>query len=836
MRSDLRASALTWLKRLLLALALANLLPPLPVRAQAPAAPVAPVSAPAALVPSAAASAATASTAPPAAACRDAPLPGVTLYLRGGMNSWAPVEEYAFRWLCDAYVLNVDLRGRQEFKIADADWSPASNFGEGPAEALALMGGNAGRVFSGEHTLRLTVDGRLARLVIGPRTLPDAPRREATDAVALGLRFDSRDLAFKRPFGAQPAGSTLHFAVQAPRGVQSMVLVIESRLLVGNQDRLQYTEIARVPLTASATSDGQIWRGQHRFNRLGVYGYWFEARIGAETYVLQNNNEPLHWTRERGTGGGATVAHAPDNPRNIRRLRQTIFDPAYRVPGWARDAVYYQIFPDRFRNADPGNDPVVGRDRYRTGGIERHADWLSKPFRPGTGDGSDGLHNNDFFGGDLAGIIQKLDHLKRLGVNTLYLTPVFKAPSNHKYDTADYRHIDPAFGTDADFERLTREAARRGMRILPDTSFNHVGSDSPYFNRYGNYPGLGAFQNGRPQPASPYFSWFRFDTTQTDPDRQYAGWGGPDLPEIDKSSAAFRAFAFGDRDSVTRLWLDRGAAGWRMDVAPWVPDDFWRAWRTAVKQHRPEAITLAETWFDASKYFVGDMFDSTMNYIFRNAVLDHAAGGPAAHLVAQLEHLREAYPPQAYFALMNLISSHDVARALHVLGWQEGPPDAAPAVKARQRLRLATFIQMTQPGAPLVYYGDEVGVTGGDDPFNRAAYPWPDLGGRPDRALEQDFRRLIALRQQHRILRHGSAEPLRALDAHVMLSPRRLGRQTAWVLSNNSDQPRTVTLPLPPALRGLWRDALSGERVKPGAAGLELTVPPRFGRVLLHGG
>ena len=586
----------------------------------------------------------------------------------------------------------------------------------------------------------------------------------------------------------------------------------------------------RPPSAAGA----QRWMASHRFADKGVYGYWFEALIQGERYVLQNNDEPLHWTRERGTGGSAVVDFLPESTRAIRRLRQTVYDPAYAVPAWARDAVYYQIFPERFRNGNPANDPVVGRDRYRSGGIERHLNWLDKPYRPDSGDGSDALFNNDFFGGDLEGIIDKLDHLKALGVNTLYLTPVFKAPSNHKYDTADYKAIDPAFGSEADFRRLTREATRRGLRILPDTSFNHVGSDSPYFNRYGNYPGLGAFQNGKPQPDSPYYGWFRFDTTQADPDKQYPGWGGPDLPEIDKRSRAFRDFAFGAPESVTKKWLDLGAAGWRMDVAPWVPDDFWREWRSAVKAHRPDAITLAETWFDASKYFVGDMFDSTMNYIFRSAVLDHAGGGKAQQLVAQLEHLREAYPPQAHFALMNLISSHDVARAMHVLGWQAQSADAPEARLAKQRFLLATFIQMTQPGAPLVYYGDEVGLTGGDDPFNRGTYPWPDRGGQPDLALQREVQRLIALRREHRILRQGRVQPLRALDEHVMLSARVLGSQRAWVLSNNSGQARMVTLEAPTVLRaGAWRDALNGERVKATGRRLTVTVPPLFGRVLI---
>jgi len=253
------------------------------------------------------------------------------------------------------------------------------------------------------------------------------------------------------------------------------------------------------------------------------------------------------------------------------------------------------------------------------------------------------------------------------------MTPIFTASSNHKYDTADYFQIDPAFGDEDAFQRLCAEAAKRGIRILPDASLNHVGQDSLYFDRFGNYGGKGAFPNGRINKDSPYYSWFTFDETQKEPDKQYKGWVGiSDLPELNKASPDFRRFAYGTPDSVMLHWLKRGAAGWRMDVAPWVPDDFWREWRAAVKAQDPQAITVAETWFDASKYFVGDMFDSTMNYIFRNSLLDYANGGDARASYRNLEMMRENYPPQALHALMNLLSTHDTARSLHLFGYKDG--------------------------------------------------------------------------------------------------------------------------------------------------------------------
>ena len=320
----------------------------------------------------------------------------------------------------------------------------------------------------------------------------------------------------------------------------------------------------------------------------------------------------------------------PSSAKRIRRYRQTVYAPydgaglGARTPSTTTSS----------RNASATATRATTRSPASTGSTTRR--WSST--RTGTtspgartrGDGSDDEYSNDFFGGDIAGIIEKLDYIRSVGANTLYITPMFTAASNHKYDTADWKHIDPHFGSNADFERLCREAAKRGIRVLPDASLNHSGADSIYFDRYGTRGGQGAFEGGRINPASPYASWYTFDATQTEPDKQFKGWVGvTDLPELNKADPSYRAFAYGAPDSVTRTWLNAGASGWRMDVAPWVPDDFWREWRSVVKQTKPDALTVAETWFDASKFFLGDEFDSTMNYIFRNAVLDYANGGDA---------------------------------------------------------------------------------------------------------------------------------------------------------------------------------------------------------------
>lgn len=784
--------------------------------------------------------------------CSPPPAAPPAIFLRGTMNNWAALEEFAFRYVCDAYYLNVDLQGRHEFKLADSNWNNETTFGglAGAASVLAnaalvlgpgtVAGGvrNLDFTFQGEHTIRLAFVGGQPTLGIGAKTFADPSEQPLTNVVALSLRHDSRALSDRAPFGAVKAGTRVDFAVTAAAGVQRMTLVIEIRRLEGNQDLLEYAEVARVPMVAAAAAGAQQrWSGTHVFSDIAVYGYYFEASIDGETFVYQNNRNAVHWTREQGSNGVGLVDEKPQSSKGIRRYRLTVYHPDYVVPAWAGDAVYYYIFPERFRNGDPGRDPKPGVDRYHDQSVEFHGNWLDRPYKPGTGDGSDAVYNNDFFGGDIAGIIEKLDYIAELGANTLYMTPLFTASSNHKYDTADYRNIDPHFGDNDDFERLTAEAAKRGLRVIVDASLNHSGRDSIYFDRFGKYPGVGAFEGGRVRADSPYADWYSFDASQSDPDKQYKGWVGVvDLPELNKTSPGFRQFAYGAEDSVMKQWLDRGAAGWRMDVAPWVPDDFWREWRIAIKQHRPDALTIAESWFDSSKYFLGDTFDSTMNYIFRNAVIDYANGGKATAAYSSIEYLREVYPPQSFHALMNLLSTHDVPRSLHLFGYQSDADPGDKIRQAKQRLRLAVFFQMTFPGAPAIYYGDEVGVTGGEDPFNRATYPWADRGGSPDLELLEEFKRLIAMRKQYPVLRRGRLLAPLHVDDHVIVLAREDGDTWAITATNNSAATLTVTVKLPGALdvNTHFRDALMGDVVSARSNGtLELRIPALFGTTLI---
>ena len=770
--------------------------------------------------------------------CGAPPFGDTRLYLRGAMSGWAAVDEYAMRWDCDAYVVTTELQGAQDFKIADADWSGASTFAgprgsepEGTVIPTARpdQGGsdNLRYRFDGWSTLRLQFEDGLPVLTVAKAQPQVEP---LSDSRARSLRHDSRDVAYKAPFGPVVDGGAVTFGLDAP-DAERATLVIDRRRLEGNQEVLAYEELERVPLVRGA--DGR-WTGRHVFATTGVYGYWFDVEIGGRRFVYENNSAPIYWTRERGGNGLGVASDAPQDTGTVRRFRLTVTSQDYAVPAWAQQAVWYYIFPERFRNGDPTNDPKPGPNTFQNGSVETHADWNGRPFRPGSGDGSDNRGGNDFFGGDLAGITEKLDHIAALGATALYMTPIFTAASNHKYDTGDYRNVDPTFGANADFERLTREAAKRGIRVVVDASFNHTGRDSLYFDRFAKHPGVGALEGGEVRADSPYADWYRLDASQADPDDRYAGWtGARDLPELNEASPSFRSFAYGAPDSVTALWLDRGAAGWRMDVAPWVPDDFWREWRQAVKAKDPEAVTIAETWFDSSKYFLGDTFDGTMNYIFRDTALNIASGGDVAGAYRNIELMREFYPAQAWRASMNLLSTHDTARSLWLLG-DRGDDPAATAL-ARRRYRLAVLMQVAWPGAPTIFYGDEVGLTGGEDPDNRRPFPWADAGGDPDMTMYAEMRRLIALRRQHPILALGELGAPLYTDAHVVVAPRTLEDEVALVAVNNSETERTVQVDLPPALRGrAYVDALTGEQIDAGPT-MRLTLPPLFGAVLLSG-
>lgn len=467
--------------------------------------------------------------------------------------------------------------------------------------------------------------------------------------------------------------------------------------------------------------------------------------------------------REGWTTGEGDFAYG--NPPSFQL---TVYVPRQTQPDWYKNGIVYQVFPDRFaRGADWRERAEKALAAHREGPARVLVeDWDTPPAYKKSEDGD--ILEWDFYGGTLRGVREKLDYLAGLGVTVIYLNPIFEAASNHRYDTADYLRIDPMLGDEEEFCALAREARERGISIMLDGVFNHCGQDSRYFNRYGNYPEPGAWQGDE----SPYRDWFFFNEDGT-----YDGWwGNPDLPDVNEKSPEYRELICG-QDGVVRKWLRAGARGWRLDVADELSDSFIEDIKAAMVAERPDGALVGEVWEDASnkmaygklrQYFEGTELDGTMNYPLRTALLAfvrNQIGAP--EMAARLEQLRENYPRDAFFSCLNLLGSHDRERLFTMLGDAPDPDtlsdeecaafrlDEGHASLAMSRLWLTVLLQMTLPGVPCVYYGDERGMEGFRDPYNRAAFPWD--GGRMDCVTV--FRNAIAVRKALPVLTTGDFEP-----------------------------------------------------------------------------
>lgn len=467
--------------------------------------------------------------------------------------------------------------------------------------------------------------------------------------------------------------------------------------------------------------------------------------------------------REGWTTGEGDFAYG--NPPSFQL---TVYVPRQTQPDWYKNGIVYQVFPDRFaRGADWRERAEKALGAHREGPARVLVeDWDTPPAYKKSEDGD--ILEWDFYGGTLRGVREKLDYLADLGVTVIYLNPIFEAASNHRYDTADYLRIDPMLGDEEELCALAREARERGISIMLDGVFNHCGQDSRYFNRYGNYPEPGAWQGDE----SPYRDWFFFNEDGT-----YDGWwGNPDLPDVNEKSPEYRELICG-QDGVVRKWLRAGARGWRLDVADELSDGFIEDIKAAMVAERPDGALVGEVWEDASnkmaygklrQYFEGTELDGTMNYPLRTALLAfvrNQIGAP--EMAARLEQLRENYPRDAFFSCLNLLGSHDRERLFTMLGDAPDPDtlsdeecaafrlDEGHASLAMSRLWLTVLLQMTLPGVPCVYYGDERGMEGFRDPYNRAAFPWD--GGRMDCVTV--FRNAIAVRKALPVLTTGDFEP-----------------------------------------------------------------------------
>lgn len=478
-------------------------------------------------------------------------------------------------------------------------------------------------------------------------------------------------------------------------------------------------------------------------------------------------------------------------------FRLTVYSADFETPEWFRRSVMYQIFPDRF--GFYGRAGAVRGAGYHAS-LGRHIELhrsIDEEVKHLPGEGEKEYMPNDFFGGTLKGIKQKLPYLRELGVTCIYLNPIAESASNHRYDTADYMKVDPILGTDADFVSLCREAKKQGMRIILDGVYSHTGADSIYFNRYGRYADTGAYQS----TGSDYYPWYTFDSF---PDRYQCWWGFRELPETDERNPSWQDYVVTGKDSVMRTWMRRGASGWRLDVADELPDDVLALIRRTVKEEDPDAPIIGEVWEDCvtktgpegpRSYALGGALDSVMNYPFRFALVEFLTGRRGAQSFADLlTSQRLNYPRPLYYSLMNLVSSHDVDRIrtalaadvnIHDLSREDAAAleftdealDRAVALE-----RLAAVIQFTVPGVPCIYYGDEQGMTGVCDPFNRA--PFRESDEEIVRELRGHYASLAARRKSTEALLTGEAEFIACSD-DVLIIVRYLpdGRGTYAVIN-----------------------------------------------------
>ncbi len=662
------------------------------------------------------------------------------------------------------------------------------------------------------------------------------------------LLHDSRSDLYRSPGGAVPAGTPVAVRLRAAAGD---LTAVELRVY----DAISNTQVI-IPMAVGAR-DGI--GGEHG------YDYW-EATLATTKlpallyyrFIVHDGSTTRYVEDDAALDGGSGTVLADSADASWELLT---YDPSFTTPDWTHGAVVYQIFPDRFANGDPSNDPSpseqpgAGAERYRYGDVYGNPilakEWGELPegyCRAYSGAATPCTEQplgRDFFGGDLAGITEHLGDLADLGVTAIYLNPIFAAPSNHRYDTSDYLTIDPDLGTQADFDAMVAKAHQLGLKVILDGVFNHTSSDSPFFDRAGRFSEVGACESA----DSPYADWYTFKAgppAKCYDGQTYVDWFGFDtLPVLNEVPAVDEYF--NGPDGIVRHWLAAGIDGWRLDVANELSHGFLRALRKAAKDENPDAAVIGELWDDAAPWLVGNEVDASMNYRFRRAVIGFINGDTAdpdgaisgltpSQFASTIESIAEDYPPQAFASMLNLVDSHDTARILWTLtpgaDNREAKEDPAAMAQGKALLRLVSAIQLTFPGMADIYYGDEVGLTGHDDPDDRRTYPW----GSEDTELRDWYATLAKLRGAHEALKTGDLRFLLADDtAGTLAFGRRTDAEAAITVLNLSDAPRTVDI----SIRGYlpagtaFDDALDGSTVTASGGSLTVELPAHGVRVLL---
>lgn len=582
--------------------------------------------------------------------------------------------------------------------------------------------------------------------------------------------FDCFDTGYKHPFGALRRGQPSIFNVRIPKSMQVSGLTLVM-FRPGYKERF-------IELTIEDESgDDNIYSAVFTPNNTGLHHYYFTGVIdGRRRYI-----------KRRGASEGVFEGE--------ELFQLTVFDENLYTPAFIRGGIMYQIFPDRFAKSG------VEHENIPEGRIMRD-DWYGTPnYKP---DNKGIVRNNDYFGGDLRGIIEKLPYLKDLGVTILYLNPIFEAHENHRYNTANYEKIDPMLGTEEDFRELCKTAGDIGIDIILDGVFSHTGADSVYFNKFGRYGDhTGAYRDRN----SPYFPWYSFTAY---PDKYESWWGITTLPNVNENNEQYTQYICGD-GGILQKWIEAGAKGWRLDVADELPDQFLDNLNKAVKKMGGDKIIYGEVWEDASnkesygvrrRYLIGGQLDSVMNYPFKEAILNYVKYADAKVFKDSILTILDHYPKPSIDMLMNFLSTHDTERALTRLGgeevgwhdkdWQcERYLDGQQYMYGISLLKCAMVLQFFLPGIPSVYYGDEAGMEGYRDPFNRRCYPW----GKENLDLIEFTKQLSKVRRGSRAFAQGEMKFIE-VDDNVCVFARydKITRNAAIIYLNKSTRGRTFDI------------------------------------------
>ncbi len=555
--------------------------------------------------------------------------------------------------------------------------------------------------------------------------------------------FDCFSEEYKTPFGAIERESECKFTIKFPDDtmVEEPVLVM---FRPGFKERF-------IKLENIGSSDGFTgYSCVYSPNDTGLHHYYFS--------LLINHNR--HYIKKNGASEGVID--------NGDLFQLTVYEQGMTTPDWLKGGIMYQIFPDRFAKSGlPHND--IPYDR------KIHTDWDDMPdWKP---DSRGNITNNDYFGGDLKGIEQKLDYIASLGVNVIYLNPIFESHENHRYCTADYSKIDPLLGSEEDFVSLCKAAKAKGIHIILDGVFSHTGADSIYFNKTGRYgEHTGAFRD----PESPYREWYSF---MDYPNVYESWWGITTLPNVIENNPAYTNYICGE-GGILQKWIDLGASGWRLDVADELPDEFIDNLNKSVKAKGSDKVIYGEVWEDATnkesygvrrRYLIGGQLDSVMNYPFKEAILNYIKGGDPKILVDGVMTIVEHYPKPSTDILMNFLSTHDTERAITRLagedvGWNGREWQSQHELTNEQYsygislMKCAMVLQFFMPGIPSIYYADEAGKEGYKDPFNRGTYPW----GNENDDLISFTRELGRIRRSNKVFEKGTIRFTEATSEYVI--------------------------------------------------------------------